>query len=407
VAKIEELFAGTTQPGRAASKDWLLIGDASHFLRVHRTALYGWRRKGCPLLGGRKIKTRWNLYPPTGEGHVRVLEFWRKDLEAIRDAQAAGGVLDGDHDRWPTAAEALEQFGYYPERLKSWKSEGCPFLGGEKLQSSKRIRIGKTGKPCPAVVYSLPQLKEISARRAELDRNQATADRIPYHQVRSLFPAISRDTLYRWQNKGCPWLDGQKLTAHRENVPTDENGFRTIWTYSRRQLQEIDRKMAAENDSRVIRDEQGTWRFVVDASERYGLIPQHLERWRTSPCRALGRRTIRAKQVEVLWLGKRHGGKAWVYHDEDLRTIAAGQPSAGTTTRRPAASPTDHVSDSPAPHPSGTEQLIINCIREFAPIQGKEIANELGFPFNSYFRQIVSRLVKQGLIHRSPDGYRL
>src|SRR5262249_38662180 len=149
---------------------WLPIGAASVFLGVHRNTLYTWRRNGCPLLGGRKLKTRWRVTrPPVGVGHVRILEFSRVDLEAIRDAQAEGGHRQDDHERWLSAAEARSQFGYYPELLKTWSSkEGCPFLGGERLRTRTRIVVTGNRKACYARVYQLSQLEQISARRCDL-----------------------------------------------------------------------------------------------------------------------------------------------------------------------------------------------------------------------------------------------
>jgi hypothetical protein len=51
-----------------------------------------------------------------------------------------------------------------------------------------------------------------------------------------------------------------------------------------------------------------------------------------------------------------------------------------------------------------TEQNLVACVQEHGPIKGEELARQVGYPFNSYFRQTVSNLFKRGLLRKHPQG---
>src|SRR2546421_494417 len=54
-----------------------------------------------------------------------------------------------------------------------------------------------------------------------------------------------------------------------------------------------------------------------------------------------------------------------------------------------------------------TQRLIVETVRKWAPIQGKEIAKKAGLPFNSYLRTTIAWLVKHDLLRKASrgDGY--
>ena len=110
---------------------WLHIRRAAREYHVSNETLTGWRLRGCPFLGGRKIASCRRKFIGTYRDFVR-----REDLDAI----AAARLVWNKSSDWLTADEARSLLGLYPQRLSMWRRHGCPHLRGRKL-TARLVRI--------------------------------------------------------------------------------------------------------------------------------------------------------------------------------------------------------------------------------------------------------------------------
>jgi hypothetical protein len=144
---------------------------------------------------------------------------------------------------------------------------------------------------------------------------------LPFREIRERF-SFRQNYLYVWHEQGCPYLGGAKLAARR--IPTDIGGrVRSVWCYSRGQLEEIARGIQA-SETGEYRDERGVWLSAGEAHKRYGLWDASLERWRKGGCLFLDGKPLRGKRVLRL-TASRERRRRWVYYEADLERIAAGQ----------------------------------------------------------------------------------
>jgi hypothetical protein len=367
-----------------------------------------------------------------------------------------------------TAKEAARQLGVSRALIELWAKEngpGCPFLGGKQLIAFRNPHSRK------GVRYDAAQVGAIKAAREQALRHEGRESGfMPYHEAKRRF-GFSQSALYGWQDKGCCYLNGDKLDGHRETRPVaEENGLREIWVYDRGQLEHIAELRDREREG-IFEDEQGTWLSAVAAHEIYKIWDASLGDWRKKSCAFLGRK-IKYKPMRRLLRSGRYRTRI-VYLESDLETIAAAQcapPTPATyqdgegtwlfavEVARRTGWPADglwyyrekewpclpggnlrakKVSAEHHPDPrisltevwvyyeahiecimgrvpadplaalglNETERHIVAWVREHGPQQGKNIAAGIGFRFNSYFRGILSKLRKHGVLLYSLDGY--
>jgi hypothetical protein len=108
-----------------------------------------------------------------------------------------------------------------------------------------------------------------------------------------------------------------------------------VWHYLRSDLDTIARRRSEPPADRRFTDADGEWLPQSEAATVIGSTTgAQLARWRAHRCEYLDG-TIRAKQVTLYLHRSKHGRLAWVYHADDLRTIArkrkgwADEPDAG------------------------------------------------------------------------------
>jgi hypothetical protein len=315
---------------------WLSIKRATFAYPFTQGSLEQWARDGCPLLRGKKPRTKWFTGRTPGQaGHARALYLLREDLDAINAAKAAGVVYGEDGGRWPSADEVRGQFGFNRQQLNTWRDEGCPFIRGAKLRTGSRTVLMKDGRPRHIEVYCIEQLEQIrNARAAVTDATAGANDSpgVPFQEAERLF-GFKRGWLYDWNQRGCPYLGGRKLRGWQEPVNIDGR-VRDIWVYDRAQLEEIDRQRQVAEKG-IYRDGEGEWLSARAAEQRYRTEDgEHrirggkLSLWREKGCPRLGGRKIRARRKERLTRGKKRT-MIWIYHNDDLEQIARGGETEG------------------------------------------------------------------------------
>src|SRR5262249_6013881 len=121
---------------------------------------------------------------------------------------------------------------------------------------------------------------------------------IGYQEAHKRF-GFTRNQLYSWRDKGCCYLEGEKLRV-RELLRSASNGaMDEIEVYELGQLEEIHRGMNKEQKG-IFQDEEGTWLSAKAAKREYGLWEASLDEWRELGCPFLGDRKLRAKPFRRL-----------------------------------------------------------------------------------------------------------
>jgi hypothetical protein len=137
-----------------------------HYPGFNRTTLKRWAgKKGCPWLGGRRLKK----IKPT----PLTVAYLEADLDAIWNALHARQQVDTA--QWATYQQAKQQFGIESWILSDWRQRGCPHLPGGRPLDAKRFRR-KCGRPMQEVWhYSRADLLSIRASMAREADGQPTA----------------------------------------------------------------------------------------------------------------------------------------------------------------------------------------------------------------------------------------
>jgi hypothetical protein len=298
--------------------EWLTANAAADDYTFPRSCLWRWRLKGCPLLGGKKPRTRLIRFNRTGPGRRRVVAFHRGDLEAATVARAAGGRGPDQEDGWLSATEAAERFGWSVATVYLWAERGEP-LTGWQLESQLRTVLQADGRPRSMRVFSLDQLQRINKARESAKTDGHDPDWITASEAAAQL-GLDPNYLYKWHKRGCPHLAGRRKLGSRRVCGPGRSVAWKVRQFNRRQLEEIARSIGESGFETGLRDAEGNWLPASIAETRYDIWTQHLERWRQEPCSFLGGSPIRAKQVPCP-SRTRHGGMVWVYHEEDLKAI--------------------------------------------------------------------------------------
>jgi hypothetical protein len=315
-----ERIAATPSPYEREAP-WLPLAQAVAEYGFTRDELYNWRRKGCPFLGGKRVRSRRvALRRPGQVGRARVRVFYRADLEAILEAQAAGGSPSDTSGDWLSVTEAAEFLGCTPSSIYQWAAKGCPALDGKKLYVQTKTVVMRDGRTRPVAEYNRAELEEIKQARATSRHGTPGSDWISGQEAVDLF-GLDLNRLYEWHKKGCALLGGTKLGARRIKAGSGAL-VRKVWHFNREQIKEIAAALRAGFLDAGVQDKEGTWLSAAVAKKRYGILIQQLERWRQQPCPYLGGNTIRHKQVPCAAMGVRRGGVLWIYLEDDLRRIA-------------------------------------------------------------------------------------
>ncbi len=397
------LRAEITEGLHAPDEDrWLSASVAAEQFGLSRSLFYLWRKNGRSYLGGCKLRARKRAIVKVDGKRDFILVYTLDQLERIDEKRTSLLVADPDAE-WLSGREASERFGFDRNRLYEWHKEGCCYLDGRKL-SARRVLAGIGTRARRIWQYLRSHLEEIARRSKQEDRKKPCQDKhgswLPASVAAKRY-RIFEQSLELWPVKLCGLLGGRTIRAKQVSRSAQTKHGGLLWVYFECDLRDI---VAARKRAATYEDRAGTWLFACEAERRYGLRADNLWSYRRKTYPSLPQRKIRAKQVSASHHPcPRHPQRLyWVVHEGDIRQILGLPPLESANAQHGLRSKNQSTEMSS----SSYKQSLLDCAKEFGPLQGKEIASKLGYPFNSYFRGALSGLCKRGLLTKTPDGYR-
>jgi hypothetical protein len=216
--------------------EWVRLAEAKAICGCNHERLYNWATKFCFYLG-RKL----------GSTIIRVSEHWQERVYRRQDCEEIARALShpppADQQQRLTAAEARNCYGFTGDELRSWRTRGCMWLDGRKLDFLPELRLDPLGCYRRQYAYLISQLELIATRRngpgADLVLNDSEG-RFVRHQLAITTYALP-SSLSQWRRIGCPWLGGSKLRAKRVPVARSRRRGGLEWVYLEADLKEIAR----------------------------------------------------------------------------------------------------------------------------------------------------------------------
>lgn len=276
------------------------------------------RRKGSTPLNGRRL-----AYQQFRLGRHLVWFYLEREIVAIATAWATDiHVIEDDSGRWlwERLVAGRLQIGIKTVQCDQW-----PLPGGRSFVPRSRYeRVwGGDGR---AQRYKRRFLLEEDVRDYErlIQETVASCPRdanwLPLAEAERKFN-VSRSQIDCWSRCRQWKLEGRKL--RREEFPSRRPRWGSgrpelTWHYFAPDLGIL--TDPSWPDYPVYRDADGEWLPAQSARKAYGFNKTTLGRWREKGCPRLGGRNLRAQRVRFCLTGA-SDGKAWVYHDDDLKQI--------------------------------------------------------------------------------------
>ena len=165
--------------GAPEDESWLTAAEVKGRYGHSTMTLWLWRTKGCPHLGGRKLRSKLDRRAIRREGckkrshdtDQRSRVFALADLEEVARQDKPDPAASADPD-WLTYREAAQRYGVTQPRLSDWARSDCPLLG--RPIATKMARAGVGNRVMTVTKYARADLKEIARRRSGAEEAPAT-----------------------------------------------------------------------------------------------------------------------------------------------------------------------------------------------------------------------------------------
>ena len=211
-------------------RDYIRLRDAVRAFGFPGPTIQGWSKKGCPHLGGRKLRPK--PLKGIGQGPREVKGYCVADLRMIAGrlhkkvdpyllpvTNAAGTWLPAK------LVQQDERYGFYWNTVYGWHSKGCPHLDGRELRADWfPLEPRGRGRWRKKLCFLEEDLDEIVRRRAETQRGRRAMPSeddegtwLPAWLVTERY-GFSAMSLHYWRKNGCCHLEGSKLGFQRVPV---------------------------------------------------------------------------------------------------------------------------------------------------------------------------------------------
>ncbi len=207
---------------------------------IPRERLSVYRKRGCRLLGGRKIRGRKVLTVarggPNGVRLSRVWFYLESELVLITEAMS-GSTAPSKERGWLTIGEARDRFGFSKHALLHWRNDGCVHLGGRKLTAKKiRTEIPNQAGERTYWGYCLAELKAIAERQASpppVDFSDDEGEWLTAATIQNTHGVPARVLSY-WRSKRRPRSRGCGVRCKQIPTPPSKptgKAHDRIWVY--------------------------------------------------------------------------------------------------------------------------------------------------------------------------------
>jgi hypothetical protein len=280
---------------------------ACRYVGAVKSTLTVWSQEGCPLLGGRRLRTK--LFHAYGNRSVRC--YSKSDLDELLRAKARlpSPTTYQDSD-WATLTQAARIAGcdrrYFRHIL--------PNTGIAKRTESAVLGNGKIVE---IVVVSRKDLQAFLDKRGVVPD-----DRMTIRQAAKKLGLLPR-TVYAWI-PSCPHLKDRSLDAVAMSI-NYKGQIRLMVLLSRVEVEEI-AKMLRHGPKEPLTDAQGTWhpldRALRFKNARKGLLYLH----KNKPCPQLGGDILHAKRFRRMVSTTYRKSIVWAWLEADLKRLTPAQP---------------------------------------------------------------------------------
>jgi transposase len=275
--RAEKLWAEIRE-SHGVQNGWLTSAVAQEYAGVVKSTLLVWSKKGCPVLGGRRLQCK-----PCNT-HRAVQVYRKADLDEILQARSRLPIPAGYRNPdWATYEQAARLAGCGQRYLRKIIQE-------RGITTKKEPAVLSNGSPIEITVVLKQDVVKLASRRRPLP---IPKNRIPIREAARKF-GLSHRTVYGWI-PSCPHLDGRALDVLE--CPIRHRGqIKPMLLLARAQVEEIERRML-QGPAQPLTDEQGTWCPIDSALKRYKNARRHLLYvHKNKPCPQLGGDILHAKK---------------------------------------------------------------------------------------------------------------
>jgi hypothetical protein len=306
--------------------EWMAPSFAMKYMKVVKSTLLVWSRKGCPFLSGRRLRTK--RFHVHGKRYVNC--YSRNDLDEITQASQSLPTAtnsNGNMD-WMTKQEAAKTAGWGERYLRKVLSKGSPYLPSRRITTCRKRALRGNGETHPITLVLRKDIEELVRNR---DACQVPEGFIPIRAAAKTL-GLKLGTIENWSSSGCPHLDGRKMQSKAGPIKSRTGHYKLGVFLSQAEIEEIQRRIRFGPDESFT-DDQGEWLTVDLALKKYkaasrGLLYLH----KNKACPQLNGRVLHAKKVSRTIPNTLRRSMAWVFLENDLRRLAP--PQAGGQPRK-------------------------------------------------------------------------
>lgn len=247
------------------ANDWLTHREARAAFGFTHTTLQKWAATGIPALRGKMLPVR------AGERADKLGRVSEVTMVCSRTLKAAAAAMHSfaavDRTRWRTTRELAEEFGINSCAAYLWWRDGCPALGGKKIQMRHGLSSHKNRRRLN--LFDRNEVMKAVDATAKDQTQVANPQWASAEELKAEF-GIHPVTLFKWARIGIPSL-GVKLRTRRFPTPVRCRGQKKRLA----QLHQFDRTMV-QRAARPQRP-QGAM-TVIEAVKQLGLSRGRIRR---------------------------------------------------------------------------------------------------------------------------------
>lgn len=292
------------RPSQPTPEHWLTAKElVAAGLSCGPGTLIEWRNVGCPLLDGRKLRSK------RSKRHSHYVLYWKADVLTIvkRRSPLPNAFKDTSGFKWLSVDAATEKFGISAKSLRYYQHHGHPALGKKRLAILTKFGSANGSLVHARRYYRLDQLKKLEAAWRRLPAEAQWVRR----SAAMTQAGVSSNTLVLWTQKGCPLLDGRKLRSRLRHGGLAGRA-REYW---RADVEVIEKQLAKKVS--LLSPDRISHAGVCDL----GVPTWVLQYWRDVRCPYLGGEKLQGRK-ETDWAAGGGLRPQWTYRRVDVQRIA-------------------------------------------------------------------------------------
>jgi hypothetical protein len=204
-SKRAEEFWADINAAHGKQSDWLTSIAACAYAGVVKSTLLVWSKRGCPLLGGRRLRSK------RCDIHGAINVYFKPDLDKILQENTSLPAPEAYRDpKWATYAQAARLAGCGTRYLRR-------IIPERGIASKREPAVLANGQIVDITVVSKQDIAKLASRRRPLP---IPKDRISIRDAAEKL-GLSHRTVWLWIRR-CPHLDGRALDVVTRQIDTTD-----------------------------------------------------------------------------------------------------------------------------------------------------------------------------------------